>query len=69
MKKSTIAAVVIVVWGIASVILGIKDPMLVLYTGFPGWIAATVIAYFLCWQEEKEEKEKSRAGKKGGAVK
>ena len=69
MKKSTIAAVVIVVWGIVSVILGIKDPMLVLYTGFPGWIAATVIAYFLCAQEEKEEKEESRAGKKGGAVK
>jgi len=67
MKKSTIAAVVIVVWGISSVMIGIKDPMLVLYTGFPGWIAATVIAYFLCAQEEKEEK--SRTGGKGGAVK
>ena len=68
MKKSTIGAVVIVVWGIASVIIGIIDPVLVLYTGFPGWIAATLIAYFLSAQEEKEE-ARAKAGEKGGAVK
>jgi len=68
MKKGTIASIVIVVWGIASVIIGIIDPVLVLYTGFPGWIAATLIAYFLSRQEEKEE-ARAEAGEKGGAVK
>jgi len=68
MKKSKIADVIIVVWGVISVIIGIKEATLVLYTGFPGWIVVTVIAYILCAQEEKEE-ARVRASRKGGTVK
>ena len=68
MKKSMIANIIIVGWGIISVIIGIKEATLVLYTGFPGWIAATAIAYILCAQEEKEE-ARAGASRKGGAVK
>jgi len=68
MKKSMIANIIIVGWGIISVIIGIKEATLVLYTGFPGWIVATVTAYILCAQEEKEE-ARVEAGRKGGTVK
>ncbi len=62
-KKSTIANIIVVVWGIAIILIGAKDIVLTLYYCFPGWVVVCGVAYYLCRKEEKEEEAKEVASK------
>ena len=63
MKKSRIADIIVVVWGIVIILIGAKNIVWTLYYCFPGWVVVCGIAYYLCRTEEKEEEAKQVASK------
>jgi len=62
-KKSTIANIIVVVWGLVVIAIGAKDIILTLYACFPGWVIVCGVAYYLCRKEEKEEEAKEVSSK------